>query len=349
MRDPRVRLLVRIALLAITGVLLARAFADVDWRATWHVIAVAGPTVLLVLVPFGVVLLLDASGVVLAARAAGIELRPAATLGVRVVSEAFHYGAPGGVVASEAAALALFMRRCALELHEAVVVLAGRKQLVMRAHTGYLLLAASWGAAALTGVHTRAAWLVAASALVPLASSVVLGLAMRRAPRFERARPYTTRFFDAFHVTVPATFVFLAAWCVEAAETAVILRVVGVSLSMSSVLAVEGMLSLARSAVAFVPGGLGVQDVGYATALAAFGVPHDQAAAFVLLKRAKELAWIAAGFALYFVEIAPPSRALAGAMVVEPAPHHMMPPSVVMSLVTRPASSPPVIENKSPP
>jgi uncharacterized membrane protein YbhN (UPF0104 family) len=248
-------------------------------------------------------LLLDASGMLLVARAAGIDLRATATLGVRVVSEAFHFGAPGGVVASEAAACALLGRWAGLPLHEGVVVLAGRKQLVMRAHAAYLACAAFCGAAALASLsallgHARASWLVLGSALVPLAVSVVLGVAMRRAPRFDAVRPYTAKLARATHVTLPATFVFFAAWLVEAAETAVILRLVHAPLSMSAVFAVEGALSLARSAVAFVPGGLGVQDVGYATVLAALGIPTEHAAAFVLLKRAKEVAWVGIGFAV---------------------------------------------------
>ncbi len=67
---------------------------------------------------------------------------------------------------------------------------------------------------------------------------------------------------------------------------------------MGAVVAVESGLSLARSAVAFMPGGLGVQDMGYATALAALGTTHETAAAFVILKRAKEIVWIAIGFAV---------------------------------------------------
>jgi hypothetical protein len=258
------------------------------------------------LVPFGVALLLDTCGVLLVGRAAGIELRAGPTLAVRVISEAFHFGAPGGVVASEAAALALLSRRCGLVIHEGIVVLAGRKLFVMRAHAVYLALGACLGGAALATIgasmHMRARlpWLALGAAAVPLAMSVALGLAMSSPTKtIAQARPYVLRLERSLHVTVPATLAFLAAWLVEAAETAVILRVVGTPLSMPAVLAVESVLSLARSAVAFVPGGLGVQDVGYATALGALGTSQEHAAAFVLLKRAKEVIWVAAGFAFH--------------------------------------------------
>jgi uncharacterized membrane protein YbhN (UPF0104 family) len=125
---------------------------------------------------------------------------------------------------------------------------------------------------------------VLASAAVPLVSSFVVGACFDRVTKTRR------------HLTPRATFLFFCAWLAEALETAVIAYVVGARISLESVLAVECAISLARSAVAFVPGGLGVQDLGYTTALGALGVPHDTAVAFALLKRAKEVAWIGAGF-----------------------------------------------------
>ncbi len=290
---------VRLFAWAIAIALLTRTFAGLDWGATWRVVAHIGPVVLLVIIPFGVALLVDSIGMLLVARAAGLDLLSAA-LYVRVVSEALHFGAPGGFVASEAAALALLASRGRLTTPEASIVVAGRKWLVMRAHAIYLVFAAivSAGALATVGASIGArhcAWLVVASAAVPLTLSVVLGVALSRSQRFASARDGLERLLAAHHLTSFGTLVFLAGWFVEAAETAFILRVVGAPLPVAAVLAVESTLSLARSAVAFAPGGFGVQDVGYATVLTALGVSHEQAAAFVLLKRAKELVWITIG------------------------------------------------------
>lgn len=272
----------------MTAAVLVHTFKDFDWRATFHVPGRVGVGAMAGLLPFGIGLLFDASGVMLVAGGAGIELRAATTLAVRVASEAFHFGAPGGVVASEAAGLTLLKTRCGLSTPEGVVVLGGRKQLVMRAHAAYLLLCACCGAAGLSAMRAHAPWLVAASALVPLACSVALGVGMRRAPGLARLA-------GAAQTTALATAAFLASWLLEAVETAVILRVAGIWIPVSYVFAVEGALSLARSAVAFVPGGFGVQDAGYATLLSMVGVPPERAAAFVVLKRAKEIAWIAVG------------------------------------------------------
>jgi len=66
------------------------------------------------------------------------------------------------------------------------------------------------------------------------------------------------------------------------------------------VLAFEPVVSFARSAAFFIPAGLGVQDAGYMAFLQHAGIPDavNRAAAFVLLKRFKEIIWIAVGWIL---------------------------------------------------
>jgi len=275
--------------------ILARTFAGVDWRATWRVLRAAGPFAIAGLVPFGVTLLLDSAGVMLVARGRDLALRAATVLRVRVVSEALHYGAPGGVVASEAASIGMLVKSCGVTAKEAAAIAAGRKELVMRAHAAYLALGAlaSGGAFSIIAraLHVRAplALLGLASAAIPLAMSIALGATTRR------VLPLPDGAKRSLQASVLGTLTFLAAWLVESVETAILATLVGAPLPMASVLAVEGVISMARSAVAFVPGGLGVQDVGYAGLLGALGVPQESAAAFVILKRAKELSWIAIG------------------------------------------------------
>ncbi len=261
--------------------LLVRAFAGVDWSATLRALSSAGPAAFVALVPFGVAIAFDAL-----ACSSLSKLRAADLFVVRVVTEALHFGAPGGVVASEAAAIALYTKRLGLTAKTATALAVRRKELVMRSHAAYLALGALAGSSALALFHPRAPLLVLASAAIPLAASFVVGACFDRVTNTRQ-------------VPAPrATLFFFCAWLSEALETAVIAHVVGARLSVPAVLAVECAISLARSAVAFVPGGLGVQDLGYTTALAALGVPHETAAAFALLKRAKEIAWIASGFAV---------------------------------------------------
>ncbi|WP_437961386.1 hypothetical protein WME76_18240 [Sorangium sp. So ce119] len=64
----------------------------------------------------------------------------------------------------------------------------------------------------------------------------------------------------------------------------------------------EVVLAMLRAAAFMVPSGLGVQDAGYVALLGALGVPGavTVGAAFVLIKRAKEIVWIALGLLVFF-------------------------------------------------
>jgi uncharacterized membrane protein YbhN (UPF0104 family) len=63
---------------------------------------------------------------------------------------------------------------------------------------------------------------------------------------------------------------------------------------------IEATLILVRAMAVPVPAGLGVQDAGYVLCLRALAVPDATTvgAAFVLLKRGKDLFWILLGFLL---------------------------------------------------
>jgi hypothetical protein len=59
---------------------------------------------------------------------------------------------------------------------------------------------------------------------------------------------------------------------------------------------------MVRSVAVLAPSGLGVVDLGYATVLRALGGEPGAVAAFVLLRRAKEAVWVAAGYAILAAE-----------------------------------------------
>jgi glycosyltransferase 2 family protein len=170
-------------------------------------------------------------------------------------------------------------------------------------------------------------WAIGASALVPLALSIVLGLGLRGGDVFTRLlrivselpwpalRKRTMRWRDgvvavdarlaavarAGWATWVAAAAFLGAWFFEALDTAVVVRLVGGPPSLAFAFASEVGISMVRSMGNIAPAGLGVQDAGYATLLPAMGMTPDVAAAFVLVKRGKELVWIALGYALLAV------------------------------------------------
>jgi uncharacterized membrane protein YbhN (UPF0104 family) len=99
-------------------------------------------------------------------------------------------------------------------------------------------------------------------------------------------------------VTWTATLAFFGCWLGESLDTAVVLKLVGAPFDFGLAMGAEVGISLLRSVGNFAPAGLGLQDAGYATMFSGLGIPADVAAAFVILKRAKEFAWIAFGYAL---------------------------------------------------
>jgi hypothetical protein len=95
----------------------------------------------------------------------------------------------------------------------------------------------------------------------------------------------------------------LASWLFEALESFLMLRFIGVDLSLAAVLAMEASVSFARHALVVLPAGVGVQDIGYAAFLSTLGVPDalTVGAAFAVFKRAKEACWAALGFSIWAV------------------------------------------------
>jgi glycosyltransferase 2 family protein len=312
------------------GALLLKAFAGIDLAAAWRAAAGAGRWAPFALAPFAAAMTLDAAGIGLLLGALGRRVPLARLVAIRIATEALHLTAPAGFVVADTATAALLDARCGVPVAEGAVIAIARKWLVTRSHAVYILLGAICGATALGGVSARLVggrwlpWAVGASALAPLAISVTLGAGFRGQPallglqgamgrlpwpalreRVSRWRcgavafdGHLARVGRARGATRRATLAYFASWLLEALETMLILRLVGGPLDIGLAMAAEVGVSLVRSIGNVAPAGLGVQDAGYAVLFEALGVPAPTTAAFVLLKRAKELVWIACGYGL---------------------------------------------------
>lgn len=205
-----------------------------------------------------------------------------------------------------------------------------RKWLVMRGHFFYIVLGTAVGATALAGVSRRnfggpwPPWAVGLSSLAPMALSIGIGAGFRGRPAFARileplSRARWTKVRQRAHrwsdgaatldarlarigAARPATWAaaaaFFACWLLESVDTAIVLRLVGGPLDWSLAFAAEVAISMVRSVGNIAPVGLGMQDAGYATLFRAMGLSPEGSAAFVLVKRGKELVWVATGYAL---------------------------------------------------
>ncbi len=320
--------------LLVATALLGRAFAHVDPQATLRAVMLIGPLAPLALVAFLVSTTLDALGIRILLHTLGRDVPLSRLLPIRIATEALHLTAPGGFLVADSATATLLAKRCGVPVAEGAALAVARKWLVMRAHAGYLMLGAALGLGWVGALSLHSAggrwvpWAVAASALAPLFLSLGLGAGFhggsalsaavaflaaktpfaslrRRIERWGRGAAagdvWLTRIGAARRATWTAAAAFFACWLAEALDTAVILRLVGVPADFAFAMAAEVSISMLRSIGNLAPAGLGVQDAGYATLLPILGTTPDAAAAFVVIKRGKELVWIAAGYVLLAV------------------------------------------------
>ncbi len=286
----------------------------------------------LLLVPNLLAVLTELAGWWLPLTRIGPRPRYLSLLGVRFSADALQYGLPSGAVVAESMQPYLLKQRCGLPLETAIVASVARRFLILLAHGVFLLAATllAWRVlerASRTVVRAPGLpWLLVATALGLLTAAALTAAATvqgrlgdrlhraldrfggrwlgawleRNAARFQA----TDRRFGAFF-SHPAAFVapvalFLVGWLLRSFETYLYLRVVGVSVSPVLAMVIEAALILLRAVAVPVPAGLGVQDLGYVLCLRALAVPDAATvgAAFVLLKRGKDLAFILLGFLL---------------------------------------------------
>ncbi|HEX3769882.1 MAG TPA: lysylphosphatidylglycerol synthase domain-containing protein [Polyangiaceae bacterium] len=336
-RASALRAVLAAAVVLVAIAFLRHALTGLDVHATLRAVREVGPWAPLALVPFVVAMALDTTGIrvllgAMETRDASAERKTgfARLLPIRIATEALHVTAPAGFLVADSATAALLDTRCGVPLGEGAVLAIARKWLVMRAHATYIVLGTLCGSGVLVAMSERVMgnrwlpWSVAASALVPLALSLGVGSQFRGSRSFERLRALIARLpwaaireravrsrrsaaaLDATMGRIgaqraaswQATACFFGAWLFETAETCLLIRLVGGPLDLGLAMAVEVGISLLRSMANVAPAGLGVQDAGYAVVLQAMGLPAPTTAAFVLVKRGKELVWIGVGYTI---------------------------------------------------
>jgi uncharacterized membrane protein YbhN (UPF0104 family) len=87
-----------------------------------------------------------------------------------------------------------------------------------------------------------------------------------------------------------AVLIHLAAWVASAVGIWLALRLAGVRIELTSVLAIESLVHAVRSAAFVAPMGIGVQEASYALLGPLFGLGPELSLAVSLLKRARDLA-----------------------------------------------------------
>jgi Lysylphosphatidylglycerol synthase TM region len=293
-------------------------------------LARVGGAGVLIVVPQFLYLFVESLGWRMAFEGMGRRLPLFGLFRARLATEALAQTLPMGVVFCESMKPALLARTCGADLPTSLAGMVARKWLLVGSQSLYVgsFALLSWpvlssiSGAILGRTGLPYALLGAAGLLLLLAASSYVCLAhgrlasrlharlsglpfpwlkARLAPlesRFTRTDGQLQDFFaTAFRSPLPL-LTFLLGWVLEAADTFLILYLLGVRLPWTTVGALEVSSSFLRNVVFMVPAGLGVQDLSYLTFLQALQVADalNVAAAFLLLKRCKEVFWAVCGY-----------------------------------------------------
>jgi len=87
-----------------------------------------------------------------------------------------------------------------------------------------------------------------------------------------------------------STAMHLIGWLASGAGSWIAFRLIGVSVELSSVIAIESLVGAVRSVAALVPNALGVQEASYAAFAPLFGIGPEFGLAVSLLRRARDIA-----------------------------------------------------------
>ncbi|MBK6518372.1 MAG: flippase-like domain-containing protein [Polyangiaceae bacterium] len=291
-------------------------------------LAELGPACLLILVPQAVGILFHTA----AWRELLAALRGRATFfalgGVYVEAEAIRMALPAGPAISETFSAWQVKHRFEVPWTRSLASIAAKKAWVLCTHAALFVLLLALGAAAFDrlaqGVPGGFAlgWVAGgmALALVSTGALTLVLLASRRAGRAvvnvlaklpvarvrawaeeQRARPEAVAAASiGWKSHAISGLYLLGQWATEVLETWLILQLLGVPISLTEALVVELGGSLVRSLAFVVPGGLGVQDASYVSLLGGLGLgAPGSLAAFVLLKRTKDIFYVLFGLAIF--------------------------------------------------
>lgn len=318
--------------LVLAAVCLYLTFRNADLSRTWVVVAGLGPGVLLAFLPYGISLALDGLAWSRLLSMLGRSVDAVRLFYLRAGAEALVISLPAGALLAETMKPVMLRSHHGVPLTEGVSVIAVRKVLIILGHGLYLCVGLMLGARFLLGQSMRLMggsallWLTAGMALVLMSLALVSGWMMtgglagrigqwlRRLPihsvrrwveqkraEFERADGTLRRVLVPRQL-VSSAALYLGMWLAESVEAYLLLRLLGFEVTLGDAVALEAVMSVLRALVFFIPAGLGVQDAGYAAFLSGVGGTDalSAVAAFVLLKRARELCWMGVGYVLFF-------------------------------------------------
>jgi glycosyltransferase 2 family protein len=110
--------------------------------------------------------------------------------------------------------------------------------------------------------------------------------------RFYRHAPARLLLSIAFH---------LLAWLLGIVEAYLILRFLGVEVSLATATVIEALGTAVRFATFLIPGSVGVLEGGYVASFVGLGLRSTDAISFGLVRRVREIVWVVVGLVLFTV------------------------------------------------
>jgi uncharacterized protein (TIRG00374 family) len=254
-----------------------------------------------------------------------------------IASEAIARSIPLGVPVADSVRSLLLKKEHAVPLPESVIASLARRVALGISQCIFVLVAIVLGYSDILAIFKRVpeyestianvvittvtlCFISAAVLMVVRLKRDVLGLAPGLLQRFTFVRSFTTRLeslrltllgnnaVDAKQLPFALAFYSLI-WVMEFAETYVLLTAMGFGPTVQQALAIEAGVSLMRLAAFFLPSGIGIQETGYAGIITTLGLgATSNIGMFLIIKRMRDILWIALGYAMLLGKGVIPSR-----------------------------------------
>lgn len=292
---------------------------SIGWSALYETIAPVGRNIPLLMVPYALVYVFDGMGWYHAfgARKPPIALHRLFTL--RMAGESLNNITPLGYVGGEPAK-ALLLQRAGVPFADALASVVIGKTVMTLAQIPFVMLGVAAAATELEHAGPFGRGLVALTLLLSVGTLASIALQKRglltgliaiadalrlgrRIPESARASlRETDQRLGAFYRERRRDFAlsfgcFFLGWLAGVPEVLIALSSMGQEVGLGRALAIESLAAVIKIAGFFVPASMGAQEAGTTALLTSFGYSPEVALSFSLLRRAREIVWIAVGLA----------------------------------------------------